>query len=64
MTFKDYKKDDRFSKPFVNEIAKLTLTTQGTVYKWLRGAVTPPAIKQDIIAKYLGKPVTELFPQK
>lgn len=43
-------------------IAKLTHSTTNSVYRWTTGKVTPPPVKQYLIAEYLGKPVEELFP--
>ncbi len=61
MALKDYVKWS--NKKMVDDLSRLTMTHRVSVYRWLRGQVTPPLIKQEIIAKYLNKKVEELFPQ-
>ncbi len=48
----------------IKEIAKITMSTQQAVYKWLNEGVTPAKIKQKIIADYLGADIEELWPEK
>lgn len=61
MALKDYVKWS--NKKMVDDLSRLTMTHRVSVYRWLSGQVTPPPIKQEIIAKYLNKKVEELFPQ-
>ena len=64
MVFNDYVKtlvDER--KVLVDKLSLATKTHKSVVYRWLSGKVTPPPIKRDIIAKIVGIPAAELFPQ-
>jgi len=45
------------------ELADITLTDNSTVYRWMTGKITPPPLKQAVIAKYFNRPVEELFPE-
>lgn len=46
----------------IKEIAEATRTTRSTVYRWISGEINPPMLKQEIIARLLGKEVKVLFP--
>lgn len=46
----------------INMLAELTCSSVMTVYRWINGSVTPPPLKQKIIAGYLKISVKELFP--
>lgn len=61
MALKDYIKTN--NKDVVEHLARLTFSHKSSVYRWLNGEVTPPPIKQEIISKFLKRPVEELFPQ-
>lgn len=61
MALKDYNKPN--NKELVEKLASITFSHKSSVYRWLNGEVTPPPIKQEIIAKYLKQSVEELFPQ-
>lgn len=54
-------KDER--EEFITRICKLTLASRSTVNRWLNGQITPSKARRDIIAKELGIPEEELFPQ-
>ena len=45
----------------IREIARLTCSTPGAVYRWLNGHNGTPLVKRRIIADYLNIPVEELF---
>lgn len=47
----------------IDMIAKLTMSSTSTVYRWLNGSVKVPPVKKKIIAEYYGKPIEELFPE-
>lgn len=49
-------------RELIKKIMSETKTTESTVYRWLQGKLTPPPVKQEIIAKILNVPVKELFP--
>ena len=44
-------------------LAKKTKSHPSSVYRWLKGEVTPPALKREIIAKHFKVSVEELFPK-
>ncbi len=46
----------------INMLAQLTCSSVMTVYRWINGSVTPPPLKQKIIAEYLKMDVQELWP--
>lgn len=46
----------------INILAQLTCSSVMTVYRWINGSVTPPPLKQKIIAEYLKMDVQELWP--
>lgn len=46
----------------IKKIAELTSSTEITVYRWIAGTIDPPLVKKKIIAEYLNKTVSELFP--
>lgn len=46
----------------INKLAEMTCSSVMTVYRWINGTVTPPLLKQKIIAEYLKKDVQELWP--
>ena len=46
----------------INMLAQLTCSSVMTVYRWINGKVTPPPLKQKIIAEYLKMDVGELWP--
>lgn len=45
----------------IEQIARETLSTKQTVWRWLRGYPVPP-LKRPIIARILEKPESELWP--
>lgn len=47
----------------INMLAQLTCSSVMTVYRWINGSVTPPPLKQKIIAEYLKMDVQELWPE-
>lgn len=47
----------------VKLLMEKTQTSESVVYRWLSGQITPPPIKQRIIAEVLGRPIEELFPK-
>ena len=44
------------------DLAILCRVSSITVYRWLRGDFIPEALKRKVIADYLGKPESELWP--
>ncbi len=46
----------------IKKLADLTCSTTTSVYRWVSGKVTPPLIKQKLIAEFLGIELEELFP--
>lgn len=48
----------------IERIARETFSTPATVYRWINGAIDPPMVKKRIVAKALGKEITELWPEK
>ena len=46
----------------IKELAEITCSDVTSVYRWINGRNTPPAIKQKLIAEHLGVTVEELFP--
>lgn len=46
----------------IKKIAEITSSTEITVYRWIAGTIDPPLVKKKIIAEYLNKTVSELFP--
>lgn len=48
----------------IKDLATLTMTSKSVVYRWLSGSITPPPVKQKIIADYFKKEVSDLFPRK
>ena len=65
MAFKDYmstlpnQKEETIAK-----LAEITYSSKTSVYRWMKGEVVPPPLKQQVIAKYLNKTIEELFPAK
>lgn len=47
----------------VKKLAEITCSTPAAVYKWVNGVNLPSALKQKVIAEYLGMSVEELFPK-
>lgn len=63
MVFSDYMKGLRNERQEVIDLlAEKTKTSKNTVYRWISGEITPPALKKSIIAEVLNFPVEELFP--
>lgn len=63
MTFADYGKSLKNERSdFVRELAKLTVSTEQTVYRWLSGEFVPSKIKQETIAKFMKTTTEELWP--
>lgn len=48
----------------ISKLAELTCSTKVSVYRWVRGEVTPPPIKQKIIAEFFSRDIEELFPEE
>lgn len=48
----------------IKQIAEITSSSKMSVYRWMKGLVVPPMVKQKIIADFIGKTVEELFPTK
>lgn len=48
----------------INKLAEMTCSSVMTVYRWINGSVTPPPLKQKIIAEYLKMDVQELWPDE
>ena len=47
----------------IEALAELTCSTKWTVLRWVNGTVTPPPVKQKMIAEYLGSSIEVLFPK-
>ena len=47
----------------VTKIADATCTSKSIVYRWIKGTVSVPLLKQKIISEIIGKPIEELFPE-
>ncbi len=65
ITFKEYTEgltNERIE--FVKELAKLTLSTEMTVYRWMSGQSVPTEAKREVIAKHLGVSASDLWPTK
>lgn len=48
----------------ISKLAELTCSTKTSVYRWMKGEVIPPPLKQKIIAEYFSMKVEELFPDE
>lgn len=65
MVFRDYVKSlPNQREETITKLAEITMSSKMSVYRWLSGDVTPPPLKQKIIADYLKMSVEELFPKK
>lgn len=70
MTFPDYYKQlpqRKVTAPkadFIRDIAKLCKRAPYTVRMWIGGKQRPDALAQSVIAKYMGIPAHELFPDE
>ena len=63
MEFKDYVNSlPNERETTILELAKLCRVSRQTVYRWLQGEFLPDPLKRRVIAEYLGKEETELFP--
>ena len=63
MALKDDFPDNNVKKDLVDKLSAATLTGRSTVYKWLKGEILPPPIKQKVIAEVMGVPPEKLFPK-
>lgn len=61
--FVDYMKSLQTREKVVKEIAKATSSSVTSVYRWINGEVTPPPLKQQIIADYFNVPIDSIFPK-
>ena len=48
----------------IKKIAEITYSDISSVYRWINGKATPPAIKQKAIAEYFNMSIEELFPKE
>lgn len=63
MTFQEYVQElSNERAEFVKRIAKITLSTESTVSRWISGEFIPSKARREIIAKEMGVSVDELFP--
>jgi hypothetical protein len=63
MVFTDIKSQPNERARLVKLLMAKTQTSESVVYRWLSGQITPPPIKQKIIAEVLNRPIEELFPK-
>lgn len=62
MTFTEYAQTLTNEKTnFVKDIAKLTVASEQTVYRWLSGEFVPSKARRDIIAEYLNTTADKLW---
>lgn len=63
MSFKDYVDSlPNLREEKIKEIAEVTCSHIGTVYRWMNGSITPPPLKQKVISEVTGLPIEVLFP--
>lgn len=63
MVFSEYIKSlPNQQQETIKKLAELTCSSTTSVYRWISGDIIPPALKQKVIAEYLGKSIEELFP--
>lgn len=63
MVFTDIRNQATERARIVKLLMEKTQTSESVVYRWLSGKITPPPLKQRIIAEVLGCPIEELFPK-
>ena len=57
MVFTDIKSQPNERARLVKLLMEKTQTSESVVYRWLSGQITPPPIKQKIIAEVLNRPI-------
>lgn len=63
MVFSEYMRNLRNEQQeTIKELAKITMSSNMSVYRWINGMSTPPPLKQKVISEYLKRPIEELFP--
>lgn len=63
MAFKEYVDSlPNLREEKIKEIAEVTCSHIGTVYRWMNGSIIPPPLKQKVISEVTGIPIQVLFP--
>ncbi len=62
MKITEYLETTEERKRKIQGLALATCSTEVTVRRWLSGESEPSAMKKEIIAEHLGRPIAELWP--